>query len=204
MLLLFVGDCFGQEFCRPLPVSPENVSGATSAGSGGSGEAYLLKIEEVESPVPRVEQIPIPGVPQMESGWVQAGQSNSTSIRIAKSIELMVSINSPFHLKITDRGDVVELSGRLIRSAIIPAKAPRFDATGQQPPQAVGEQGQDFLVEVEYKHVSEGQTRGMTSSIPIRVGKKWLMAGGLRLAGDRRAFPPMLWSIEPVKADSGK
>ena len=201
MLILFVGDCFGQEVYRPRPVSPNEAAGLTSVASGAAGETYLLKIEQIEGPAPRIEQPQTPGIPPRESGWVEAAQASSDSVRIVKGIELLVSIDSPFHLKLTDRGNVVELSGRLTKSEIVPARVMHFDASGQQPPLVVGEQRQDFVVEVEYTRVSDGKTCRMSGPIAIRFGKKWLTAPGPRMAGGGRAFPQTMWSVETVKAE---
>jgi hypothetical protein len=197
VFLLFAGDCLGQEFVSPVPVVPDRASAVASVKSG-SGDEYLLKIEEVEGPAPQVEQSAIPGAPSRKFGWVKAGQNSPNSVRVAKSIEFLVSINSPFHLKITDCGDGVELHGRMTKSVIVPARPMHRDARGQQPPQAVVEQDEDFRVQVEYSHFKkDGQWAGMKSSVPIRFGKKYLMAESFPFP-----IPQTLWSIETVKPAS--
>lgn len=205
-LLVLGGSCVGQEYCRPVPFNPKQASASASEADDGGGDKYLLKIEEVEGPTPRVEQIPgVPaGASPTEFGWVEGAQGGA-STRNAKSIELLVSIDSPFHLRVTDRGDVAEVSGRLIKSVVVPARALHIDATGQQPPRVVGEQGEDFRVQVDYTRIEKNGGRAvLTSSVPLRFGKKYLMASGPRLAGAPQAIPQTLWSIEKAKATTAE
>jgi len=199
------GSVSGRSFAGQLR-SALNDDLVSHLGGGGNGDEYLLKIEEVEGPAPRVEQVQ--GAPPTENGWLEAAQGNSDQVRVVKSIELLVSINSRFHLTIRDHGDIVELSGRLKESAFVPGRArpirPYITTPAGATAAGSGGTWQDLLVEVEYKHASDGDIREMRSPIPIRLGKKWFMAGGFPMVGGGRGFPQMLWSVEKLKAESGK
>ena len=166
-----------------------------------NAEEYILKIEEIEgSAIPPIEHVV--GMPTNSSGFLQVIEDDSNSIRISRCTELLVSTNARFHLKIKDRGNIVELDGRLQKSDGVSFSQVGVLTEPQQPPQRVTiEQGQDFLLtQVEYKCGREdGQRATMQSpSLPIRFGKKYCIVGGLC------PIPPMLWSLEKANTESGK
>jgi len=75
------------------------------------GEEYLLKIEEVEGRVPQIERPE--GAPAAEVGWLQVAAADSEPIRIGRRIEILISTASEFHLRVKDRGELIELKGKL-------------------------------------------------------------------------------------------
>ncbi len=196
LMLALAGNCLGQQV-YPAQAGKQGTPGVAAADTRVSGEAYLLRIEELEVPAPRAEQIP--GAAAIDFGWVDAGPGGFDAAGIGRRFELLVLVDSPFYLEIAHQGDVVRLSGRLTRSAALPARVVQLDATGQQPPQIADTQGEDFRVQVEYRRFNQdGRQAGVESSIPLRFGKRYLLAPGPRLDGGRQALPQTLWSIKEV------
>ncbi|MCL4193332.1 MAG: hypothetical protein KJZ87_16470 [Thermoguttaceae bacterium] len=79
----------------------------------------------------------------------------------------------------------------------------QLDPTGRRSPQIADVQGEDFRVQVEYRHFTQdGRQAGVETPIPLRFGKRYLLALGPRLAAGREALPRTLWSIEELT--SGK
>ena len=169
-----------------------------------SAEEYILKIEEVEGPPPQIKHME--GSPTTGYGWLEVTDTVADRIHIAKCTELLVSTDSKFYLKINNRSNIVELDGRLQKSDGVSFSQVGILTESQQPPHIVTiEQGQDFLIQVEYRCEREDghQAAMLSPSIPIRFGKKYCMVG-LGMVGGRYAIPPMLWSLEKVNTKSDK
>jgi len=165
-----------------------------ASAANGVGAEYLLKIEDVEGPVPQIERPE--GAPPMEVGWLPVAAADSEPIRIARRIEILVSTATEFHLRVRDRGELIELKGKLQKSKGVSAQVTKVFAGRQQPPTITGEQGQDFVVNVEYGRVlQDGRRATMRTAIPIRFGKRFCLGGGLN------SFPPTLWSLEKIKTE---
>ena len=161
------------------------------------GADYFLTIEDVEGPVPQIERPE--GAPPTDVGWLQVADGDSEPIRIGRRIKILVSTATEFHLRVKDRGELIELKGKLQKSKGVSAQAPKVFAGRPQPPTITGEQGQDFVVNVEYGRVlQDGRRATMRTAIPIRFGKKFCLGGGLN------SFPPTIWSLEKIKTEPRK
>ena len=163
--------CHGGEPAKPNPASIVRPADSV-APEPRDREEYLLTIEEVEGGSPKLARPQ--GAALRDSGWLETADGASHQLRVNKRIEVLISPVSPFHLKVNDRGEVVELNGRLRKSD----------------PKIISHAREDFRIEVEYRTARpDGAKTGMNSSIPISLGRKWWMKGAI-------GSPDRIWSLE--------
>lgn len=132
--------CHGGEPAKPNPASIVRPADSV-APEPRDREEYLLTIEEVEGGSPKLARPQ--GAALRDSGWLETADGASHQLRVNKRIEVLISPVSPFHLKVNDRGEVVELNGRLRKSdPKIISHARRLSDRGRVPDGASG-RGQD-------------------------------------------------------------
>lgn len=152
------------------------------------GADFLLSVKEVKGATPKIERHK--DVLLTEVGWLPVASADSETLQIGRQIEIVVSTGTEFHLRVKDRGELIELKGRVRKSEEGSSFTPTVINTGKQSP--------DFVIEVEYRH-HDPEDHGFVyvrTSIPVRFGRTFCLGSGV---SGVPGFPATLWSLEKME-----